>query len=183
MISDRRQRFRSRLLAKLCNAVHAVLRSRHEQARVTRIAAGSYHHDSLVHLCARLRRRLLRGVLRRQRVRSRLEIHIEILRERRRASARGDQAVSWLITSAGCDVRVLCDAARHLIVDPMSVADLHEAAVALGIKRCWFHRDPKHPHYDVPKRRVAEIASKCELVSTREICAVLAAWRRAPERP
>lgn len=35
----------------------------------------------------------------------------------------------------------------------------------LDIKRCWFHKD----HYDIPKRRINEIESKCEMVSSREI--------------
>jgi hypothetical protein len=35
----------------------------------------------------------------------------------------------------------------------------------LGIKRCWFHKD----HYDIPKRRIEEIKSKCNVVSSKEI--------------
>jgi hypothetical protein len=35
----------------------------------------------------------------------------------------------------------------------------------LGIKKCWFHKN----HYDIPKKRIAEITAKCELISTREI--------------
>jgi hypothetical protein len=35
----------------------------------------------------------------------------------------------------------------------------------LGIKRRWFHKD----HYDIPKRRIDEITSKCEIVSSKEI--------------
>jgi hypothetical protein len=43
-------------------------------------------------------------------------------------------------------------------------------AAVLGIKRCWFHAG-KHPHYDVPKRRVEEINEHplVEVCSTREI--------------
>jgi hypothetical protein len=38
-------------------------------------------------------------------------------------------------------------------------------AEALGIDRCWFHKD----HYDIPKRRIAEIEAKCTLISSKEI--------------
>lgn len=41
-------------------------------------------------------------------------------------------------------------------------------AADLGIKRCWFHAG-KHPHYDIPKRRIAEIAEKTTVVDPREI--------------
>ena len=39
----------------------------------------------------------------------------------------------------------------------------------LGIKRCWFHKD----HYDIPKKRIAEIQSKCEIVTPREILSII----------
>jgi len=39
----------------------------------------------------------------------------------------------------------------------------------LGIKRCWFHKS----HYDIPKRRIAEIEEKCDIVSTREIVDII----------
>ena len=45
-------------------------------------------------------------------------------------------------------------------------------AADLGIKRCWFHSG-RHPHYDIPKRRIAEITAKCELVSEREILRII----------
>ena len=35
----------------------------------------------------------------------------------------------------------------------------------LGIKRCWFHKN----HYDIPKRRMKEIADKTIVVSPRTI--------------
>ena len=38
-------------------------------------------------------------------------------------------------------------------------------AEELGIKRCWFHKD----HYDIPKRRIEKITSKCTIVSSKEI--------------
>lgn len=43
----------------------------------------------------------------------------------------------------------------------------------LGIKRCWYHGGNFHAHYDIPKRRVDEIMARCELVSGREILAIV----------
>lgn len=60
------------------------------------------------------------------------------------------------------------DASRHLVCEPYSVEGLHAMAAELGIKHCWFHGG-RHPHYDIPKRRVAEIAAKTEVVSSRRI--------------
>lgn len=57
------------------------------------------------------------------------------------------------------------DRMRHLVCTPYSVENLHRMAEDLGIKRCWFHGD----HYDVPKRRVAEIRARAELVSPRRV--------------
>lgn len=64
---------------------------------------------------------------------------------------------------------LLCDKRRHLVCLPYSVDDLHAAAAALGIKRRWFHRD----HYDVPKRRIDEIAQRCVGVSPKTIVRVI----------
>lgn len=57
------------------------------------------------------------------------------------------------------------DGKRHLICLPYSVDNLHKMAEDLNIKRCWFHKN----HYDIPKRRIAEIEAKCEIVSSKEI--------------
>lgn len=70
-------------------------------------------------------------------------------------------------------MRYLCDDMRHLVCVPYSVENLHRMADDLGIKRCWFHRGASYPHYDIPKRRIAEITAKCELVSGREILAIV----------
>lgn len=64
------------------------------------------------------------------------------------------------------------DTQRHLVCHPYSVQGLHEMAVALGIKRCWFHVG-KHAHYDVPLRRQEEIAAKTTVVSSRQILAII----------
>lgn len=71
-------------------------------------------------------------------------------------------------------MRYLVDNQRHLICDPYSIEGLHKMAEALNIKRCWFH-NTKHPHYDVPKRRIAEIQAMCEVVSAREILRIIEA--------
>ena len=63
----------------------------------------------------------------------------------------------------------LTDRARHLICLPYSIENLHEMAKQLDIKPCWFHND----HYDIPKRRIAEIESKCRIVSSREIVKIV----------
>jgi hypothetical protein len=67
-------------------------------------------------------------------------------------------------------ISYVCDKARHLVCLPYSIENLHAMAKALDIKRGWFHRD----HYDIPKRRVEEIKTRChEVVSSREIVAII----------
>ena len=61
------------------------------------------------------------------------------------------------------------DGKRHLVCVPYSVEDLHEMATQLNIHRCWFHRD----HYDIPKRRIEEIESQCEIVDSRAIVKII----------
>ena len=51
---------------------------------------------------------------------------------------------------------------------PYNVENLHKMAEDLGIKRCWFHGS-KYKHYDIPKKRVAEIQERCTIVSAKEI--------------
>ena len=69
-------------------------------------------------------------------------------------------------------MKYLCDTSRHLICLPYSMTNLHKMAYDLGIKRCWFHAGDK-PHYDIPKRRIAEITEKCEIVSSQEIVNII----------
>lgn len=64
-------------------------------------------------------------------------------------------------------MRYLCDDMRHLVCLPYSITNLHAMAADLGLKRCWYHSG-QYPHYDIPKRRIAEITAKCELVSGRD---------------
>ena len=42
-------------------------------------------------------------------------------------------------------------------------------AESLGIKKCWFHKN----HYDIPKKRIGEIMSKCEVISSKEIVMII----------
>lgn len=69
-------------------------------------------------------------------------------------------------------MRYFCDDARHLVCAPFSVPNLHAMAGDLNIKRCWFHARASYPHYDIPKRRIAEVTSRCTLVSTRRILVI-----------
>lgn len=45
-------------------------------------------------------------------------------------------------------------------------------AADLDIKRCWFHKDP-YDHYDIPKKRIAEISAKTTVVDPREILKII----------
>jgi hypothetical protein len=64
------------------------------------------------------------------------------------------------------------DGKRHLICLPYSIENLHEMADRLGIKRCWLHNG-KMPHYDIPKTRLKEIESQCEIVSSKQIMNII----------
>ncbi len=61
------------------------------------------------------------------------------------------------------------DRKRHLVCVPYSIENLHKMAESLGIKRCWFHRH----HYDIPKRRIAEIEAQCRIVSSKDIVRII----------
>jgi len=60
-----------------------------------------------------------------------------------------------------------------LVCQPYSVENLHRMAEDLKIKRCWFHNKRGRQHYDIPKRRIAEITAKCRLVSPRRILSII----------
>jgi len=66
-------------------------------------------------------------------------------------------------------MQYFCDILRHLVCVPYSIENLHKMAEDLNIKRCWFHKN----HYDIPKRRIQEIQSKCQVVAGREILAII----------
>ena len=66
------------------------------------------------------------------------------------------------------------DGQRHLVCVPYSVANLHAMAEDLDLKRCWFHSHPTHAHYDMPKRRIAELTARCVTVSPKQILEICA---------
>lgn len=64
----------------------------------------------------------------------------------------------------------------HVIAD--SVAELHCFANNFGIKKCWFDSNPKHPHYDLPKHKKADMltevrAKRVEHKTTRELILII----------
>lgn len=61
------------------------------------------------------------------------------------------------------------DGKRHLVCIPYSTENLHSMAADLGIGRHWFHKN----HYDIPKKRMDEITSKCILVSSKDIVKII----------
>ncbi len=69
-------------------------------------------------------------------------------------------------------LKFYCDNSRHLVCVPYSVENLHKMAEELGLNKCWFHAGDK-PHYDIPKKRVAEIQAKCTVVTSREILSII----------
>jgi hypothetical protein len=68
-------------------------------------------------------------------------------------------------------ITYFCDDGRHLVCEPYTRSNLHAMAAELGIKRCWFHGG-KHPHYDVPKKMIAAVQTRCTVVSSRRILAI-----------
>ena len=62
-----------------------------------------------------------------------------------------------------------CDDKRHLVCVPYSIENLHKMAKILDIKKCWFHKN----HYDIPKRRIDEIKSKCIVVDSKKIVEII----------
>ena len=69
-------------------------------------------------------------------------------------------------------MKYYCDNSRHLICEPYSIENLHKMALELNINKCWFHNS-NHPHYDIPKTRIAEITAKCELVSSKGLLKII----------
>lgn len=65
-------------------------------------------------------------------------------------------------------MKYYCDKDRHLICIPYSVNNLHDMAVDLKIKYCWYHK-AKFPHYDIPKKRFKEISEKCIMITNKEL--------------
>lgn len=72
-------------------------------------------------------------------------------------------------------MKYLTDGKRHLICEPYSIKNLHLMARDLNIKRCWFHKD----HYDIPKKRLQEIESRCILISSKDIVRIISSSTRS----
>ena len=71
-------------------------------------------------------------------------------------------------------IKYVCDNGRHLICEPYTIENLHIMAKELDIRRHWFHKSKSGLyHYDIPKKRVEEIKSKCEVVETKEIIRII----------
>lgn len=62
-------------------------------------------------------------------------------------------------------MKYYCDLKRHLICIPYSIENLHKMAADLKIGRHWFHKN----HYDIPKKRIPEMLTKCQVVDSRFI--------------
>lgn len=76
---------------------------------------------------------------------------------------------------------VYCDGMRHLVCMPYTIPNLHTMAALLGIKRCWYHPSKGgHEHYDIPKRRIEEVQSKCTVVEGRDVIAIMKGTYRPP---
>lgn len=57
---------------------------------------------------------------------------------------------------------------HHLTAD--TLAELHAFTESVAIHRCWFHRHPRHPHYDITDvQRLAALAAGARPVSSREL--------------
>ena len=67
------------------------------------------------------------------------------------------------------------DNQRHLICTPYTVERLHAMAEELDIARCWYHSHSRHPHYDIPKRRIKEILAHplVVIISSRELLRII----------
>lgn len=67
---------------------------------------------------------------------------------------------------------------HHMTAD--SLAELHEFASRIGVRRCWLHRARRHPHYDISdEQRERAVAHGASAVSTRLL---LGAAKRLAER-
>lgn len=68
----------------------------------------------------------------------------------------------------------------HLFTDELDLTGLHALAKQIGMKREWFHDQPRAPHYDLtPVRRGAAIIAGAVPVTRREAVAIWRARRAA----
>ncbi len=70
-------------------------------------------------------------------------------------------------------LQVVLEPGESIMAESDAMASM---AADLEIGRHWFHRPGKvhrwAPHYDIPKRRQAEITAQCEMITTRELVAI-----------
>lgn len=51
-----------------------------------------------------------------------------------------------------------------------SLTELHSFAATIGVKRHWFHRGSRYPHYDINEdQRSAAIANGAVAISSKEL--------------
>lgn len=56
----------------------------------------------------------------------------------------------------------------HMTAD--SLEELHTFAATIGVKRCWFHRGSRYPHYDVnADKRLEAIASGAVELEAKQV--------------
>ncbi len=55
----------------------------------------------------------------------------------------------------------------HMMAD--SLQELHEFAESMGIKRCWFDSNRRHPHYDLTGERLERVLEVLAPVSSKEM--------------
>ena len=67
------------------------------------------------------------------------------------------------------EIKYYTDGKRHLVCVPYSIDNLHRMAYDLNIDKCWFHKN----HYDIPKKRIAEIEAKCIIVDSKTIVKII----------
>jgi len=68
----------------------------------------------------------------------------------------------------------------HMTAD--SLSELHTFAQSIGVKRCWFHRGSRYPHYDITEpQRQAALTAGAAAVSQQEM--VQLAKRLRPGQP
>jgi len=69
-------------------------------------------------------------------------------------------------------IKYYCDTSRHLICVPYSIENLHTMSRDLNINKCFFHKG-NFPHYDIPKRRIDEISSKCTIIDSKQLLTII----------
>lgn len=69
------------------------------------------------------------------------------------------------------ELQYFSDKERHLVCVPYTLENLHRMADDLlgPNMRHWFHMGKNKPHYDIPKKRLEEIASKTTVITKQGI--------------